>query len=178
MTQASSKLECGAEEFVITREFDAPRERVWKAHTEYDRLSRWWGPKGFTWLDGKLDLRPGGAFHFGMQGPDGAAMWARFVYREIVAPERLVYVSSFSDPEGNIVRAPFSGDWPLEVLIETLFTERDGKTLMTLRGCPINATEAERQAYAAMHGSMQQGYSGTFDQLEAYMAAAIKEGAR
>ena len=60
-----------------------------------------------------LDLRPGGRFHYGMRSPDGKDMWARFVYREIAAPERIVFVHSFSDEEGNLTRASFSATWPL-----------------------------------------------------------------
>ena len=95
-------------ELVITRAFDAPRELVWKAFTESDRLSQWWGPKGFTMLVRALDFRPGGVYHYSMRSPDGHIMWGKFIYREIQAPERLVFVNSFSDEEGNIVRSPFS----------------------------------------------------------------------
>src|SRR5215468_2760397 len=83
--------------FVITRVFDAPLDLVFKAWTEAERLTHWWGPKGFKMLSCKLDLRPGGVFHYGMQAPNGAAMWGKWVFREIVAPKRLVFVVSFSD---------------------------------------------------------------------------------
>lgn len=103
-------------EFVISRVFDVPRELVWQAHNELDRLKHWWGPKGFTWLTGTLDFRPGGMFHYGMRSPKGEEMWGRFVYREIVKPERIVFINSFSDAKGGLTRAPFAGNWPLEVL--------------------------------------------------------------
>jgi len=51
--------------FVISRVFDAPRDLVWKAHSELEGLKHWWGPKGFTWVTGTLDFRPGGLFHYG-----------------------------------------------------------------------------------------------------------------
>ena len=63
----------------------------------------------------RLDFRPGGIFHYGMRSPDGRDMWGKFVYREIVAPERIVFVNSFSDESGATVRAPFAADWPLGV---------------------------------------------------------------
>src|SRR5205823_4677268 len=81
---------------------------------EPDRLARWWGPKGFTMLSSTLDLRPGGIFHYGMRSPDGREMWGRWVFREVVAPERLVFVASFSDEAGGVTRHPFAPDWPLE----------------------------------------------------------------
>ena len=83
-------------------------------------------------------------------------------------PERLAFVSSFSDAQGNTVRAPFSETWPLEVLSTVTFAERD-KTTVTMRGVPINATEAERQTFQGMHGSMRQGWGGTLDQLTEYL---------
>jgi len=161
------------EEFVISRTFDAPRDLVWKAWTNAEALAKWWGPKGSTIRVIKLDFRPGGVFHYAMAFQPGHEMFGRFVYREIEAPGRLVYVNSFSDADGGITRAPFPqlGDkWPLEVLNILTLTEQDGKTTLTLRGGPINATEDERKTYVSMFDSMRQGFGGSLDQLDAYLA--------
>jgi uncharacterized protein YndB with AHSA1/START domain len=158
------------QEFVFTRVFDAPRELVWKAFVESERLMHWWGPKGFKMHFAKVDLRPGGIFHYGMQSPDGKDMWGKFVYRDVVAPERLVFVLSFSDPQGSTVQAPFELDWPLEILNVLTFSEQGGRTTVTLRGNPINATEAQRKTFEAEFKGMQQGFTGTFDQLDEYLA--------
>jgi uncharacterized protein YndB with AHSA1/START domain len=64
---------------VVTRTFDAPLERVWRAHTELDSLKRWWGPSAMELTQASLDLRPGGRFHYCIRGQDGAEMWGRFV---------------------------------------------------------------------------------------------------
>ena len=100
--------------FVIARVFDAPRQNVWRAWTEPDRLRQWWGPKGFKVHTCKVDLRPGGIFLYGMTAHDGTDIWGRFVYREIEAPEKLVFMVSFSNPEGGVSRHPWSPSWPLE----------------------------------------------------------------
>lgn len=105
-----------------------------------------------------------------MSAPNGQVMWGKFVYREIVAPERMVFVSSFSDPDGNITRHPFSASWPLEVLNTVTFSERDGKTTIICSGGPIHATEDERKTFDAGHKSMQSGFRSTYDQLAAYLA--------
>ena len=63
-------------EFVVSRVLDAPRALVWKAWTDPEHLTRWWGPKGLTVKVARLDLRPGGVFHYGMHSPDGQEMWA------------------------------------------------------------------------------------------------------
>jgi uncharacterized protein YndB with AHSA1/START domain len=160
-------------EFVISRTLDAPRDLVWKAYTEAERLAQWWGPKGSTIRVIKLDVRPGGIFHYSMAYSAGKEMFGRFIYREITAPVRLVFVSSFSDEKGGITRAPFpqiGQTWPLEVLNETTFSEEGDKTTVSLRAVPINAIEEELATFAGMFDSMRQGFGGTFDQLDAYLA--------
>ncbi|SFV03285.1 SRPBCC family protein [Alicyclobacillus macrosporangiidus] len=159
-------------ELVITRTFDAPRELVFEAWTERERLKHWWGPKGFTMQVSKLELRPGGVFHYSIRSPDGHEMWGRFVYLEIVAPEKIVFINSFSDEEGNITRAPFSSTWPLEISNTLTFSEMDGKTKLTLQGGPINATEEERETYEAGLESIRRGFDGTLDQLADYLKRA------
>ncbi|SFL56486.1 Activator of Hsp90 ATPase homolog 1-like protein [Paenibacillus sp. 1_12] len=97
-------------------------------------------------------------------------MWGKFVYHEIVSLDKLVFVNSFSDEEGNIVRAPFSTTFPLEIHNVFTFTEKEGKTTITLRGGPIVATDEELDFFHSMLGSMQEGYAGTFGQLDEYLA--------
>jgi uncharacterized protein YndB with AHSA1/START domain len=156
---------------VVTRAFDAPRGLVCKAWTEPERLANWWGPKGFAWACGMMDLRPGGIFHYGMTAPDGkTTMWGRFVYREVVEPSRLVFVVSFSDANGGVARHPAAADWPLEVLNVLTLEESGGKTTLTLEGWPLHADEAERKAFEGGIGSMEKGFGGTLDQLAAYLA--------
>jgi uncharacterized protein YndB with AHSA1/START domain len=163
------------DEFVVERVFEAPRKLVWQAWTEPERLAQWWGPKGAAIRVAKHELRPGGIFHYAMQLQPGRDIWGRFIYREIAAPDRLVFVSSFSDADGGITRPPFrqlGDDWPLEILNTLALVEQGGQTTLTLRGCPINATEEGRKAYASMIGSMQQIYAGTFDKLAEHLAGS------
>jgi uncharacterized protein YndB with AHSA1/START domain len=140
----------GDQEFVITRLFDAPRDLVWKAFTE---------------------LRPGGVFHHFMRSAQGQEMWGKFVYREIVPPECMLFVNSFSDDAGNTIRAPFNPNWPLEILNIVTFTEDAGRTTLTLRGGPVNATEKKHKTFHAARKLMEAGFTGTLDQLAAYLAS-------
>jgi uncharacterized protein YndB with AHSA1/START domain len=160
------------QEFVITRTFNAPRQAVWAAWTERERLLQWFGPKGFTMTTASLDFRPGGSFHYCLRAPDGKEMWGKFVYREITAPERIVLINSFSDAQGGVTRHPFSPTWPREMQSTTTFVERAGKTELTLRWQPINATEEEWKTFDTAHAGMQQGWAGTFEQLDEYLAKA------
>jgi uncharacterized protein YndB with AHSA1/START domain len=168
-----NKFEAAGESaaFVISRVFDAPRELIWQAFTEPERMKEWWGPKGFKVIASKMDLRPGGTYHYGMKAPNGSDMWGKFVFREIAAPERMVLVSSFSDEAGGTTRHPMAPTWPLELLSTFTFEEEPGdKTKVTVRWMPHNASAEERQAFEAGRESMRQGWGGTLDQLATYAA--------
>ena len=65
---------------------------------------------------------------------------------------------------------PFSPGWPLETLSTTTFTERGGKTTLTVRWEALNATDAECKTFDEGHAGMVQGWTGTMEQLEAYLA--------
>jgi uncharacterized protein YndB with AHSA1/START domain len=119
-----------------------------------------------------LDLRPGGVFHYCMKSPDGMEMWGKFVYREIMPPERIVLVNVFSDADGNITRHPLSPSWPREMLSTTSFMEHEGKTVMTLTWIPLNPTDEELATFNAAHEGMSQGWAGSLDQLAEYLAKA------
>jgi uncharacterized protein YndB with AHSA1/START domain len=160
-------------EFVIMRIFNAPRERVWKAWTDAKSLGKWWGPKGFNIVSVKLDLRPGGTFHYCLRSPEGQVMCGRFIYREIVPQARLVFVVSFSDAEGGLARHPMSPDWPLTMLSTVTFADTGtGKTTITVKWVAYEATEAERKTFEAGKDSMKAGWTGTFDRLDDYLASS------
>jgi len=159
------------EPFVISREFDAPRDLLFACFTDPEHMKRWWGPKGFKVLHSKMDLKPGGTYHYGLEAPNGSSMWGRFVYREIEAPKRIVLVGSFSDASCGLTRHPLNASWPLEMLSIFTFEEVGKKrSRLTVSWAPINESDEERAAFEAGRGSMQQGWTGTLDQLEAYLA--------
>jgi len=155
--------------FKISRAFDAPLSLVWDMYAKKEHLTKWWGPKGFEWVGGKLDFRPGGIFHYGMRSPAGDIMWGKFVYREIVPMKKLVFTTSFSDEQGGTTRAPFAANFPLEVLNTVEFTESAGKTTLNMTGTPFNANDADKAFFESMFPSMNQGFKGTLDQLEDYL---------
>jgi uncharacterized protein YndB with AHSA1/START domain len=150
---------------VITRVIDAPRDLVFKAWTEPGRKKHWWGPNGFTTPFCTIDLRVGGVYHNCMRSPEGRDYWSKGVYREIVAPERIVCTDSFSDAEGNLVEPAQYGmpEWPVETLITVTFAEREGKTTLTLQH-DVPESVAERTG-------ARQGWSESLDRLAAYLAA-------
>jgi uncharacterized protein YndB with AHSA1/START domain len=163
-------------DFVITRIFDAPREILWKCFTEPERMKEWFGPKGSVVVASKMDLRVGGTYHGAMRAGNGPVMWAKFVYRDIVAPQRLVWVHSFSDEAGGLTRHPMAPTWPLQMLTTVTFEDAPGgktddKTKLTLRWSPLDASAEEQATFDAAHDSMRGGWSGSFERLEAYLAS-------
>jgi uncharacterized protein YndB with AHSA1/START domain len=162
------------EEFVITRVLDAPRKFVFRSWTEAQHLSRWFGPKGTTITAARMDLRPKGVFHYCMQTPDGREMWGKWVFRDIAEPERIVLVNSFSDSEGGLTRHPLSPTWPLQMLSTTVFRDQGGKTKLSVRWVPIHATQEELETFRGAFDGMQAGWTGTLDQLEAFILSEMK----
>jgi len=162
--------------FVISRIFKGPRELVFAAWTEGRRMMEWWGAKGMTLTpDSRFDLRAGGMFHYGMKGPDGAVNWGRWAITEVVPGEKVGAILSFSDAQGGITHHPMAAVWPLETASVMRFEDAPGgETRVTIEWTPHKASEAERQAFAAAHEGMAQGWGGTFEQLDAYLAAGAK----
>lgn len=118
-------------EVVITREFDAPRELVFKAWTDADQIAHWWGPKGFTNPVCEWDARPGNSIHVVMRAPNGTDYPMGGSFREIIAPERLVFTTGALDEKGKML---------FEFLHTVTFIEKKGKTRVTVKSILIKTT--------------------------------------
>lgn len=132
-------------DLVITRVFNAPRDLVFQVWTQPEHIMRWWGPQGFTAPVCKIDLRPGGGFLYCMRSPEGQDFWSKGTFREVVAPERIVYVDAFADADGNQVPASYYGmseDWPAETLVTLTFAAQGDKTAVTLTHVGMPASDA------------------------------------
>src|SRR5580700_488268 len=105
-------------ELVMTRVFDAPRRLVFEAWTKAEHVSRWFAPRPLTLPRCELDFRPGGVFRFFMRAPDGTEYPFEGAFREIVAPERIVFTGKIH--EGN------------DSVTTVTFAEHDGKTTLTM----------------------------------------------
>jgi len=155
----------------LTHTFHAPRELVFKAFTDSEHLQHWWGPAGWAFHVSTSDIRSGGVLHYSQKPDDGDVMWVKFEYSEIITPERIVYTSYFSDEDGNVIRAPFDDTWPLRVEHTYRFLEQEGKTVLTMAGAPVSATEDEMKTFRDSQAMFQEGFSGTFAQLDSYLSA-------
>jgi uncharacterized protein YndB with AHSA1/START domain len=115
------------------------------------------------------DIRPGGTLHCHMDAPDGMRLWAKFVYREVTAPSRLVWEHSFSDEHANITGSPFGGDWPKVLLNTVIFEDAGADTRVRLISVPLDASEAEAAEFRGAIDSMVGGWRGTFEKLGEYL---------
>ena len=156
------------DKFKMVREIKAPREMVFEAFTTASAMGAWWGPVGMEITVFAFDFKQGGKFHFRMKSAE-TEMWALFKYTSIQKPEMIEFSNSFSDEAGNICKAPFDMEFPLEINYRITFSEIDGGTTLTLEGWPKEATEAEKVSYKNLKESMNQGFAGTFNQLDQYL---------
>ena len=104
-----------------------------------------------------------------MRMPDGSEMWGRWIIRNFIKSERLVFISSFSDQAGGLTRHPWHATWPLEMLSTVTFSSLGDRTLLTVQWLPLNATEVEQKKFEEAHESMRRGWTGTLDRLVEYL---------
>jgi uncharacterized protein YndB with AHSA1/START domain len=132
----------------LERVLDAPRARVFEAWTRAEHLEHWFGPSRFTVHSCETDPRPGGVFRLCMRSPDGKDYWVRGVFREVVAPERLVIACTAEDENG----VP-----QLDELIRVAFAEEHGKTRLTLNASASGA--------GMLLEGMEKGWAQTVERL-------------
>lgn len=154
--------------------YPAPRSLIFDAWTKPEHLKNWWGPAGMKIGTCSLDLAPGGMFHYSMIAPDGNESWGRFVFEEVQAPHRLVWINSFSDQVGGITRHPTEPTWPLNLWCGVDFNEEDGLSNLRMKAHAHEATDQEQKTFASNFDSMKQGFAGTFEQLSQYLKAIVE----
>ncbi|MGH8369981.1 MAG: SRPBCC family protein [Gammaproteobacteria bacterium] len=147
-------------EVTLTRTLDAPRELVFKVWTDPQHLAQWWGPHGFTNPVCDVDLRPGGKILIHMRGPDGITYPMTGTFNEIVAPERLVFLSAALDQDGTPV---------LESLTTVTFAKHgDRQTKLT-----VHARARGLKPIAAQYlAGMQAGWTQSLERLDAHLRQA------
>jgi uncharacterized protein YndB with AHSA1/START domain len=150
MTKLNLIAEPGKHEIITSRDFDAPRELVFKAFTDPKLIPQWWGPKDVTTTVDKMEVRKGGIWRYVQRGADGNEFGFFGVYHEITSPERLVYTFEFEGMPGH-------------VLLETVtLEEHDGKT--TVRDSSVFQSVADRDGM--IESGMESGAEESWDRFE------------
>jgi len=136
----------------LQRELDAPRAMVYKAWTDPQQLTQWWGPNGFTTPLCELDVRPNGAIRIDMRGPDGITYSNKGAYHEITENERLVFTLETFDADGNSMA---------EAVITVTFAEVDAKTRVTVNARLVSVVKGFAEG-------MEEGWAESLDRLVAF----------
>lgn len=151
MTKLKLIAEPNSHALQLTRDFDAPRELVFKAHTDPNLIPKWWGVANLK-VD-KMDVRKGGIWRFTEVDTDGNEYAFNGVYHDIVSPERIVYTFEFEGMPGH-------------VLLETItFEEHDGKTTVT--DSSVFQTVEGRDGM--LQSGMEEGAKTSWERLEALL---------
>lgn len=153
----------------ITHIFNVPRQKVFCAWAERTHLVRWWAPPYVKVNVRNLDFRPGGRLIYSALALDEPKIWGKFAFREIDTPNRIVFVYSYIDRKGGIVRHPSQPNWPLEVEHTLTLLEKKGKTVATLLSHPIHANGAENQAFRESRGSVEKCLDDSLQRLGGYL---------
>jgi uncharacterized protein YndB with AHSA1/START domain len=148
-------------------------DRLWATSTGPDLISAWMGPPGTKTTTLKLELWPGGVNHTRFDTPNPPPFWGTFVYREVIAPSRLVWAHSVADEGGRIIRAPWEPNWPLELLTTVVLEPvGDTATTLTLTWTPCNPPPLAHEVFAKARPAMQWGRGDSFDRLANHLATA------
>jgi uncharacterized protein YndB with AHSA1/START domain len=162
MTKNSSThitVEPGKQEIFITREFDAPRELVFKAYTDPRSMAQWWGPKSLTTTVEEMDVRPGGRWRITQRDVEGNGYAFHGVYHTVEAPSRLVSTFEFEGVPGH-------------VSLDTLtFEEQKGKTEMKSQS--VFQSVADRDGM--VQSGMEAGVVETYDRFAELLAKLSKD---
>ena len=152
----------GDREIVVTRVFDAPRRLVFEAYTQPELIKRWLlGPDGWSMPVCEIDLRTGGKYRYVWRSDsDGREMGMGGVYREVVAPERIVVTEIFDEAW-----------YPGEAVDTIVLVEREGRTTMT-QTIQYNSRETRD---AVLKSPMQTGMAASYDRLENFLPSLGRE---
>lgn len=170
LTQRAS----GKERFIINRSFPVSREQMFQMWTQPENLLRWLPPTGAEMSFIRADIRPGGDAFYLMTFPNGLKMYGRAQYRELQKPERIVYTQQFCDEKEMPARHPMSPTWPETMMTVVTFAEEGPEqTRVTVAWEPDAASKPEElDTFVKGRGGMTQGWTGSFDKLEALLDSA------
>jgi uncharacterized protein YndB with AHSA1/START domain len=158
MPKATLIAEPGSHEIIMTRVFDAPRELVFKVMTDPQHLAKWWGPREYTTIVDKMEVKTGGLWRYVQRGADGNEFGFHGVYHSITAPERVVDTFEFEGMPGH-------------VLMETSMFEAlpDGKTKLTVSSVFQSVADRDGMLQSGMEYGTNESYE-RFDELLATLS--------
>jgi uncharacterized protein YndB with AHSA1/START domain len=153
MAKMTLIAEPGKHDILMSREFNAPRELVFRALTDPTLVPRWWGPSTLTTVVDKMDVKAGGIWRFVQRDAAGNEYGFHGVYHEVLAPERIIQTFEFEGLPGH-------------VLLETMILEEhDGKTAII--DSSVFQTVEDRDGM--LQSGMEGGAAESWDRFEALL---------
>ncbi len=160
MNKAKLIAQPGTHELTLTRDFDAPRELVFRAHTDPALIARWWGLRNATTVIDKMEVKQGGIWRYVQTDPDGNDWAFHGVYHQITPPERLVYTFEFEGMPGH-------------VLLETITFEALGSSKTRIIDSSVFQSVVARDGMVA--NGMEEGANESWDNLDEVLETLTKE---
>lgn len=166
------KKQSNTDVFVIARSFDAPIELMFDLWTKPEHFAKWLAPTGMTMQFHRVDIREGGEGFYSM-GNGQFTMYGKTAYTRIERPRLVQYTQCFVDANENLSRHPMAPTWPAYMHTTVLLTEEGpSRTRVSVRWQPSQeATPEEVAVFAEARAGMTMGWTGSFDKLEALLAA-------
>lgn len=161
-------------DFIIIREFAAPRNLVWKCWSEKSHIEKSGSTQGSTLTFKKFDFRVGGEGHYCQKMADGNEIWGKQKYIEINPVDKLVYLQSFADADGNLISHPMSVTWPLKMLTTITLEEKNKHTFLKLIWTPYESNDDNIATFNGAMEGMTQGWEGLFAALDEYLTEIQK----
>jgi uncharacterized protein YndB with AHSA1/START domain len=134
-------------EIVMTREFDAPRELIFKAYTDPELVPKWWGLRDNVTTVDVMDVRPGGTWRYVERSPDGQEYGFHGEYREVAPPDRLVYTFEFEGMPGHVIEET--------VTLE----EKNGRTILTATSVFTSKEDRDGMIASGMEGGAAESHN-------------------
>jgi uncharacterized protein YndB with AHSA1/START domain len=165
------KSVAGKDVFCINRTFDTSLETMCEMWTNPEHFAKWLAPTNMDMKILKGEIREGGEIFYAMTG-NNLTLYGKVKYQEIKKPDRFVYAQQFADEKGNVARHFAAPTWPETMLTTvTLTAETPDRTRVTVTWEPIgNVTAEELETFLKARSGMTQGWTGSFDKLEDYLA--------
>jgi len=157
--------------FTISETFDSPRAAVFDCWIKADVFEKWYPPVD---CESKLihaDVREGGYYQQEDRWQDGTHCYIKHVFECISPAEKLAFVTSFCNAEGEIANHPFAASWPKRMLTTLTFEDDGAGTNISVLWQPVEACEEEVAFFIKILPSCHEGWKGTFSRLE----GALKE---
>lgn len=163
------------EVFVINRSFDTSIGTMWEMWTDPKHFSKWLAPIGFSMKFIKEEIRAGGTSFYVMSADNGGmTMYGHIHYLKLQKPDLLVYTQQFADEKGQVSHHPAAPTWPETMQTTVKFTSEGlNQTRVTVTWEVVGqVTNEEMNTFIQGRPGMTQGWTGSFDKLEAYIPMA------